>query len=949
MLKDSRKIAAILAADVVGYSRLMGIDEPGTLAALKIRRALFDRTVAEFDGREFGSVGDSLMAQFPSAINAVLAAQSIQRQIAAENASLHADRAMSLRIGVNLGDVIEENGALFGDGVNVAARLQALAQPGGILISGAVYGQVKNKVNASFTFVGARQVKNIAEPVRTYEVSGPVSPTVVSRLVALINRPVVIAAVAYVVLGSVLHWACVRLISSDQVPLWALPALTTLLAAGFVPVMAATWRFDRRHHTAPWIGVTTTVIAIALCSGLAWFGWRGYFDARAQAAITRPAVRAQPVVAVAAFQNLTGDPKLDWLKEGVANLVRDGLAESSHLVVVSPRRWQAVLRQESSGSKAAAETFASAAHAGIGYVVSGEFLAVPEGLLLTARLTDVQSGVEMAGHRADKLAPPALLGESSRIVLLAKRGLSVPHTESVASFSADFAVNNMAAYEAYLGGIGYFLKFDYRGAERAFRSAIQLAPDFHMARYRLAQVEVASGDTEAGIATIKQIPPDAPLTRRERSYVDGARALFTRDTQAAKAIYSKMLEEFPFDVEARWLLAVAHDLAFEDESSVGELRRLLAQEPENDFLWSNLGETYLRLGQYDQARQALDRYLAFKPNDPFGFTILGQLALQTGDPGGAARQFERALQIEPGFSAARLALARTEWVRDEWEKAAGLLAALAADDSSAAAIRIDAALDLSALLRAQGRFTASLEPLQKLEAEIRRESVRESVALSQRGLAQAELGRFAEAARLIDMAIERFPGVPTRYLFARGLMSLMRSDLPAVRAVAARIRAQKLPPDEPDGTNLAREDAVRAAAYLDGMGELSSGQATNAVKTLQRVSSLPGYRYASYELGLARAVFAQGDPEKALTLAHAVSTERASDLVLGEMRFDLEADRTRAMLLEAEILDALNQRAAARRRALEFLQRWRNAEPGHPDRVRAERLARFAQADIGTP
>jgi class 3 adenylate cyclase/tetratricopeptide (TPR) repeat protein/TolB-like protein len=940
MLKDSRKIAAILAADVVGYSRLMGIDEPGTLAALKVRRAIFDRTVAEFDGREFGSVGDSLMAQFPSAINAVLAAQSIQRQIAQANTATAADRAMSLRIGVNLGDVIEEDGALFGDGVNIAARLQALAQPGGILVSGAVYGQVKNKVDASFTFVGARQVKNIDEPVRTFEVSEPVAPTFVRRVAALLNRPVVIAAIAYTVLALVLYWACAQLASSDQLPLWAVPALVTLLAAGFVPVMAATWHLDRRHHAAPWVGIAATVVSIVVCSGFTWIGWRGYFDARSQAAITRPAVKTQPVVAVAAFQNLTGDAKLDWMKEGVANLVRDGLAESSHLVVVSPRRWKAVLRTEGSGAEATADALASAAHAGIGYVISGEFLAVPEGLLLTARLTAVDSGVEMAGHRAEKLTPPALLGESARIVLLTKRGLGVPHTESVASFSADFAVNNMAAYEAYLAGIGFFLKFDYRGAERAFRSAIQLAPDFHMARYRLAHVEVASGDTEAGIATIEKIPADAPLTRRERYYVDGARALFARDGEAAKAIYTKMLSEFPFDVEAHWLLALSHDIAFEDEAAAEELKRLLVQEPENDYLWSYLGETYLRLGQNDLARQALDRYLAFKPDDPFGFTILGQLALQTGKLADAATNFQHALQLEPSFTAARLQLARTEVMRDQWPGAETLFRAVAADATAAAAVRIDAALDLSALLRAQGRFTASLAPLEELEPQIRREGVREALALSQRALAQAELGRFADALKLVDAAIERSPITATRYLFARGIVALMQADATGMRAAARRIRAQNMPPDEPDGSNLAREDAIRAATYLEGMAELSAGHATEAVRTLQRVTSLPGYPYAVYSLGLARATFAQGDPEKALPLARAAAEDRASDFVLDDMRFDLETDRSRALLLEAQILAALDQRPAARRRALAFLQRWRQSSPDHPDRVLAEKLAR---------
>ena len=245
MPKSSRKIAAILAADVVDYSRLMGVDDARTLAALKDRRAIFDRLVGEFEGPEFGSVGDSLMAQFPSAVNAVRCAQAIQRAISEADESRPADRRMTLRIGINLGDVIEEDGALFGDGVNVAARLQSLAEPGGILVSGSVYEQVKNRLGARFTFVGARQVKNIAEPVRTYAVSAPAARHLGQRIAAWPGagtdgrgglRPGVLVAVGLRPAGR-----------DDRAPSWALPALITLLAAGFVLAVALAWRSGRRR------------------------------------------------------------------------------------------------------------------------------------------------------------------------------------------------------------------------------------------------------------------------------------------------------------------------------------------------------------------------------------------------------------------------------------------------------------------------------------------------------------------------------------------------------------------------------------------------------------------------------------------------------------------------------------------------------------------------------
>ena len=939
MPNASRKIVAILAADVVDYSRLMGVDDEKTLAVLKDRRAVFDRLVNEFQGQEFGSVGDSLMAQFPSAVNAVRCAQAIQQAIAEANESTPADRRMSLRIGINLGDVIEEDGALFGDGVNVAARLQALARPGGILVSGPVNEQVKNKLAARITFAGARQVKNVAEPVKTYEVSEPAVEHLGHRVAAFLWQRGVIAAAAYVVVSWLLVWGYGRLAGSVNPPSWLLPAVITLLAAGFIPAIAVAWRPVGRRPAAPWVRLLAVSLATVLGVTVVWSAWRNFGEEISRNTISRPVPKVQPVIAVGELRNLTGDPKLDWLTEGIANLVRDGLAESNHLVVVSPRRWQALLRSQEDGNGTSGDVFASAARAGIDYVVSGEFLSGPDGLLLTARLTDVDRDIELVANRSSPdLNQQSLLGEADRLVLMAKSALKVPHTERVGSLTADFVVNNMAAYEAYVGGLGHLLKFDYSSADLAFRKAIELAPEFHMARYRLAQVQVVSGDTEAALATLDQIPQDAPLTRRERFYVDGAHALFARDAVRAKQIYNAALAEFPFDVEARMLLVLAHDVAFEDDLAIVELKRLIDQEPQNDHVWSSLGETYLRLGEYDLARQSLDRYLLLKPRDPFGFTILGQLGQLTGDTTAATRHFAHALELEPGFVRAQLGLAQTQVLQDEWIAAERMLRALVADREAPAISRIDAAFDLSSLLRAEGRFAASLEPLRELEPEIRKEAIREAMALAERATAQAELGRFDKAGELIDLAVERTPGTATRYLFARGSIHSMRGDVPGVRAAATEIRNQQISGDSPEETTLARENADRAAAYLVAMSDLLAGEAAKAVDSLTQVASMPGYQYSVYKLGHARALFAAGRHSEALELARAAATERDPR----EIRFDLELDRTRAQLLEAEILSAMGQGSEAAARARAFLQRWANADRGLKDTARAEKIGAAA-------
>lgn len=167
-----RKLAVILSADAVGYSRLMGEDEEGTLRIFQDCRDVIERVVAEHRGRVFGSAGDSLMAEFASAVEAVRCAIEIQKEVEARNATLTPNRCLWFRIGVNLGDVVIEGENLYGDGVNVAARLQALAEPGGISCSASVFEQVKRKVVADWEDLGDHAVKNIAEPIRVYGIPG---------------------------------------------------------------------------------------------------------------------------------------------------------------------------------------------------------------------------------------------------------------------------------------------------------------------------------------------------------------------------------------------------------------------------------------------------------------------------------------------------------------------------------------------------------------------------------------------------------------------------------------------------------------------------------------------------------------------------------------------------------------------------------------------------------
>jgi TolB-like protein/class 3 adenylate cyclase len=272
-----RRLTAILAADVVGYSRLMGADEEGTLARLKAhRRELVDPKIAGHRGRIVKTTGDGLLVEFASVVDAVRCGVEIQREMAERNTEVPSDRRIEFRVGINVGDIIIDESDIFGDGVNVAARLEALAEPGGICVSRMVRDQVRDKVALAFEDRGEQQVKNIARPVRAY------------RVVTNAAAPAATSA------------------ARGRVPRWAIAAgiaAVVALAAG----AAAFWRL---HPTEP--AVTT-----------------------AGAPAASPALPDKPSIAVFPFANLSGDAAQDYLADGLTENLIDALAQNPGLFVIA--------------------------------------------------------------------------------------------------------------------------------------------------------------------------------------------------------------------------------------------------------------------------------------------------------------------------------------------------------------------------------------------------------------------------------------------------------------------------------------------------------------------------------------------------------------------------------------------------------------------------------------
>ena len=928
----NRKIATILSADVVGFSRLMEADEPSTLATLKERRATFDRVVQEYGGRVFGSVGDSLMADFPSAVNALRASLKIQDEIRSANESLTPERRMQLRIGLNLGDVIDDGDLLYGDGVNAAARLQAEAIPGGILVSGSVHEQVRKKVDVGFEYAGSRHVKNISQPIPAYRVVAEADRSPVSVFGELRRRKVFRSAFGYLVVAWVLVEVSSVVLPAFEAPEWVLRALITILVVGFPPVLILAWVFDltpigvratddmpaeRRVFKSTKARLAVAVPMLALTGVGVWWIWSGYLahnEFRVSSADTRI---EQPVIAVTPIRNLTGRDDLNWLSDGVANLVRDRLAQSRFLVVVSQPRWEAITR----GIEDPTAIYAAADDANIDFVLSGEIISSPGGLILTTRVTDVANGTDVVAQADENLTEEKVLEAVYRIAVLAKQGLKVPHAEQLDSFAADFAVQNFAAYRAYISGLQYFDIGAYDEAEQAFSAALELSPDFHVVRYRLAMLYSFTGDRERAAQVLSDIPRDARLDKRERMYIDAIAALFDEnDRPKAIGIYRQILEQFPFEIEARRLLAEVYQLDFQDDAAIEQLRLLTQQDPDNPHVWGPLGQYLTMMGRYEEAEQALNEFLRIAPDSPSVHGLLGDLERDRGNYDRALQHYQDSLDLDPQYRTARLGIAETLAASGDLKGAIPMLEEITANPALELEERVTAAMDLAWLLRARSRPGDAIETWEDAHELVLRDEFRVAESLRHRAMCLLDLGQPKPAAELLRQAIEGTPlfgGVPTRYLFSRGLLELAIDDFDAVRATADEIESHALPPENPDRTE------AKAAAYLRGLVSLTTGDVDRALSAIETALELEGYRYAIYDLGYARALDRAGRLNDAYAAAERSLTARDP----GDVRLDLEWDRARAHEFAIDLATRMGKTSAAEHLSAILEKRWGRPEP----------------------
>jgi len=601
-----RKLTAILCADVFGYSRLMGENEEATLRALSSYRKLIDLLIEQHHGRFVNSAGDSVLAEFASVVNAVQCAVEIQTMLKAKNANLPPERRMEFRIGVNLGDVMVDGEQIYGDGVNVAARLESLAEPGSIFISGSVHEQLGNKLALGYEDLGEQAVKNIAKPVRVFQVltegGGAATPTRRAQGVArkYVRRGVFsIAGFAIIVATVVIvqHLSLLPPAPSASIPSVDTPALT---------------------------------------------------------------LPDKPSIAVLPFTNLSGDPQEEYFSDGITGDIITALYRSSDLFVIDrastfsykgkPIRVQQVSRE-----------------LGVKYVLEGGVQKAAGQLRVTAQLVDATTGAELWAERYDRPLRDIFSLQDELVRRIATTmGLQLVLWDRT-GFQWLRGTDNLEAYDYDLRGWEYFYMLTREGFPKAremWQKAIELDAKYAEAyagvglaylvegrtfqttdssqafdqAYRMAQKAIALNDAEPQAYMLLGV-----LDLMKRRYDQAI-----SEAQRAVALAPNSSDGY------FWLANILIYSGRPTEAVVAAEKGMRLNPRHPELCLSQVGLAYLLMGRFKEARSIFEEAFANSPNNPGGYMCKVLADAELGRNDDARAEAAEVLRLSPHYSLAKV-------------------------------------------------------------------------------------------------------------------------------------------------------------------------------------------------------------------------------------------------------------------------------------------------------
>jgi adenylate cyclase len=606
----TRRLSAIFSADVEGYSRLMRDDEEATVQTITSYRTAMTHLIQEYRGRVVDSPGDNILAEFTSVVDAVNCGVEIQRELAERNTNLPENRRMQFRIGINLGDVLQEGGRIYGDGVNIAARIESLAEAGGISISGTVYDAIENKIGLEYEYLGEQEVKNIDKPVRVYRVisyPGAAAHRVVKpkRAVGKTWRNVVVAIAAVLILG-----------------------------AG---VLAA-WHFYLRPAPPPAEVASEQTPAPESPGEMP------------------PPVSDKPSIAVLPFANISGDHKEDYLSDGITEQIITALSKTPKMLVIARNsvftyKGKPVMVQQVSEEL------------GVRYVLEGSVQKEGDRLRITAQLIDAKTGNHIWSDRYDRELKD-LFAVQDEITMRVIEGLRVELTEGEPGRIYSRGTDNLEAYLKVLKGLDLVLRFrskdDNALGRQMYEEAIALDPGYSNAYACLAWTH--SHDKRYGWTKTPKKSLNLMLENAQKAVsLDESNA---NAYSALELAYLKMgmldkalaagkqaIALAPNGADTNALHSFVLAALGRNEEALATINKAIHLTPITPMWYFEAqGITYLNTGQYEESIALYKKILLISPDHLIAQVELTMCYSLAGQEEKAHAQAKEVLRISPTFS-----------------------------------------------------------------------------------------------------------------------------------------------------------------------------------------------------------------------------------------------------------------------------------------------------------
>jgi len=595
-----RKLTAVFSADVAGFSRLMGDHEAATVETLEAYKQVMYALIRQHRGRVIDSPGDNLLAEFASVVDAVQCALAVQKELQARNAALPENRRMQFRIGINLGDVIEEQGRIYGDGVNIAARLEALADPGGICISKTAFDHIETKLPLGYEYIGEQSVKNISRPIPAYKVLMEPRVSVARKKVrpprARLGRRYRVLAGAIIVF--------------------------LLIAVGF-----AAWRF---HRGAPEVRPPP-------------------------ADKTASSVPEEKSLAVLPFNNLSGDPSQEYLSDGLTEDLITALSSIPRLLVIARNSTFVYKRKPVNVQQVGQEL-------GVRYILEGSIQTAGARVRITAQLIDVATGNHLWAERYDRELKD-IFSLQDEITLNIVRALQVTIGDGDRHTTAKRAPKSLDAYLKLLRGKALFASSnlaDNEKARRLFEEAVFLDPDYPTGYALLARTylrELWLGWSKDSSSLLQKA-----LDLAEKALIldpsDAVSHALLSQIHLYQGLYEKTMAEgeralslSPGSVDGYMSMGMSLYFAGQYQEAVRTYKEAMRLDPTPPAgLWYQLGNAYLMMEQYKEAEAAYSQVLVRNPKNIWAHVGMAALYIMSGREKEAREAAEKVLAANPSFS-----------------------------------------------------------------------------------------------------------------------------------------------------------------------------------------------------------------------------------------------------------------------------------------------------------